>query len=1245
MIASQVQAVGSITPTAEYTRPVVKLMMSTNESEQSILSMEAIESGVGTPSWLLEALVSGQRVMVIHPTEASRKQTISDLHDMMDGGIVDSSHHLTIQRFISMLHIDLRLPAVMEDDGVTFELTHRALSSHAADYGFPLIQPNPENVWTRSRSHRVLSLHREIISLLKPQNWEEDPGAMSCDKALKKLETKTGMTHPSRRTRVVLDALNETEKIPFSLRDLSGIIMLDHASSLSEVEIAIMSRISQLVNLHQLVNPGSHRLGYHGEYIEDIHPIRKQSELPKWIPEHEVWKPKQQQGWKSPNSSSNIYHLMVESENQSISAIGDLLSRVEGDVMIVDGDSSSLRKNLSSHLESQGFRLRGENSTISSSPAVSRILSIIGLSRGEEAWSLTRLTDLVEQIGLPMTWKVMDMEHPADPTWKPKLHPETLVEIARGFHILGGRGSLRRWLSTLSQATPRFTGDEDQSRALEESQWWLAAMSRWMIPILSKQDREVAMKKCVGCISGEELPLPELLENPIIWFNSLLEQIDWQLLSGRDSVESNSIPGLQYLIESITRLTQEIGLDFDGDDFCEMLQHLSNNTQLPSRRGTDSGIRILNPSQALGTNCDILILSGLNSNKWSMKSPSVPWLDEMSRMRLGINRPDDGLRKGRHHLRHLLNSSKTVVILDSSLQDGIEPAGPLEEWFSIISTDEDGLNLENPPPFIDPKDWKADTPDRSWTWQTIPDLGLRLVHKVSSMQMLADGVRTHRSGKLPRDELQRAGLASIEGRGITSQPLNQNSIIEAVKNDLLPDQYNRRSEISSFDTGEIFPFKDSGKMIRTKDYRLTPNRNNIPNARGSSQWPHLGEVIEKKTILGIDPRPILPLSTGIKALDERTGITGVSLRLPKIWSQSRLQAWLFCPRKAWIDRHLRLSKEENIPEDLAANARGNIVHFVEEALLRAHGLEEEQIPEQSIKLAEGPLKDINDAWQVVLKTLMEKAPWMKRADGVAAHRCRDLIGVSPSKWSSWLEGEETIPVGGRLGRMIQSDFGLRDCAPLASEWQVQENSNSNATIILPSSPEQKTEEKSFKLTGFIDKVDEVLVDYELQKEAETIPLDLNLKQHVPVSKLVIIRDIKSMDGPKDDGKEARHLKGLFDEVQLALYARAWEIGNPGHRVIGVGVTQVGIDTHPWVELDPDFADLLSDSQVGIVTQSLVNQYRRPGEPTPAKSNPFRAWMRERITTANRVIENAEAGKIPCNCPTIESCLGSKRGGW
>ena len=1219
-------------------------MMSANESKPAILSMEAIEAGVGIPEWLLEAIVQGQRLMIIHPTEASRKQAISKLHSIMDGGLVDSSHHLTLQRFISMLHIDLRLPAIMEDDGVTFELTHRALSSHASDYGFPIIHQNPQNPWTRSRTQRVLALHKEIISLEKPHLWEDDPGAISCDKVLKKLESKMGMTHPSRRARVVLDGLNKTETIPFTLRDVSGIIMLDHASSLTEVEIAILRKTSQQVNVHQLVNPGSHRLGFHGEYIEDIHPVRKQSDLPDWVPEHQVWIPEVKQSWRSSTSDSGIFHLMVESENQSISAIGDILSRINGDVMIVDGDSNNLQRKLASHFENQGIRLRGEAAPISSSPAVSRILSILKISRGEEAWSLNRLTDMVEQIGLPMTWGILNIKHPNNSDWTPKLHPETLVEIARGFHVLGGRGSLRRWLSTLSQATPRFTGDDDQSRALEESQWWLSAIARWMSPILPKQDREVAMQKCVGCISGEDLPLPEPLESPIHWFNSLLEQIDWQLLSSRDSVESNSIPGLQYFIESITRLTQEIGTDFEEDDFYEMLQNLANKTQLPSRRGTDTGIRILSPNQALGATSDLLILSGLNSNRWSMKSPSVPWLDEKSRMRLGINRPDDGLRKGRHYLRNLLNSSKTVIILDSSLQDGIEPAGPLEEWFSIISTNDGDIDLEKPPSFFEPDVWNPTTPDRSWVWQTIPNLGLRLVHKVSSMEMLAQGVRTHRSGTLPRDEVQRAGLALIEDRDIISPPLNKHSLLEAAKIDILPDQYQRRSEISSFKIGEIFPFEDSGKMIRTKDYKLIPNRNNVPHARSSPQWPHLGEITEKKNVLGIDPRPIVPTSTGIKSLDERIGIEGVNLKLPKVWSQSRLQAWLYCPRNAWFERHLRLGREEKVPEDLAANARGNIVHFVEEAILRAHGLKEKQVPSNPAKLTEGQL-DINKAWQVALKTLVEKAPWMKRADGVAAHRCRDLIGVSPSIWNSWLDGEQLIPIGGRLGRMIQSDFELSGCAPLASEWEVNDNGKSNVTIVLPPSPEQDGEEKSFRFTGFIDKVDAVIIDYNFEKEAKTVPLDLNSNQDVPVSKLVIIRDIKSMDGASDDGKDNRHMKGLFDELQLALYARAWEIGNPGHRVIGVGVTQVGMDTQPWIEIDPDFVDILSDSSVGLVTQNLVNQYRRPGESKLAMSNPFRAWMRERITTAVRVIENAKAGKIPCNCPTIDSCRSTNRGGW
>ena len=82
--------------------------------------------------------------------------------------------------------------------------------------------------------------------------------------------------------------------------------------------------------------------------------------------------------------------------------------------------------------------------------------------------------------------------------------------------------------------------------------------------------------------------------------------------------------------------------------------------------------------------------------------------------------------------------------------------------------------------------------------------------------------------------------------------------------------------------------------------------------------------------------------------------------------------------------------------------------------------------------------------------------------------------------------------------------------------------------------------------------------------------------------MIILRDIKSIDGAKDNGGNERRLKGIFHELQLALYARAWEVANPGDRVIGVGATQVGNQAQHYIEVDPEFLDLCSKLNVGIV---------------------------------------------------------------
>ena len=54
-------------------------MMIQPQSTSIGLSMEAVPAGRAMPEWLVKSLLSGRKLMVIHPTEAARKQVISSL--------------------------------------------------------------------------------------------------------------------------------------------------------------------------------------------------------------------------------------------------------------------------------------------------------------------------------------------------------------------------------------------------------------------------------------------------------------------------------------------------------------------------------------------------------------------------------------------------------------------------------------------------------------------------------------------------------------------------------------------------------------------------------------------------------------------------------------------------------------------------------------------------------------------------------------------------------------------------------------------------------------------------------------------------------------------------------------------------------------------------------------------------------------------------------------------------------------
>jgi hypothetical protein len=125
---------------------------------------------------------------------------------------------------------------------------------------------------------------------------------------------------------------------------------------------------------------------------------------------------------------------------------------------------------------------------------------------------------------------------------------------------------------------------------------------------------------------------------------------------------------------------------------------------------------------------------------------------------------------------------------------------------------------------------------------------------------------------------------------------------------------------------------------------------------------------------------------------------------------------------------------------------------------------------------------------------------------------------------------------------------------------------------------------------------------------------------------------------------------MFDEVQLGLYARAWEQSHPGDRVVGVGVTEIGESTTHYVELDASILKYLDDSKLGERTTYSQTHHRKPGYYF-SEQNGFRAWISERIRTAGRAIQTARQGHVNATpgahcsfCPVRKICPSASLGG-
>ena len=1121
------------------------------------------------------------KIMIIYPSEESRIESLSELS--FEGFAFDRKLHQTINSLQTSLLADLRFPRLLPTKEEFNIILHEECRQAAKKLSFPSINPIPEMEWGRGKTSSLATLHEYLSNERAAESWK-GPGINSFRKILKNLEKKTGRTHPDMAIGRIIEKL-ETSQKPFSLIDISGIIMINHPPSMSKSHQELLLAISEHCPIHQLVYSGNFRLGHHGFSLIDKHPINSAEELPKWLPFHDI---------TVKNNPANVSRYILQREDHSFnSAISLAQKSLEKDpkstVMIVDPSLDSNASRWKRLVENIGISMKNNDKSITSNSYGHWLKQLITLSHGPNSFSLESLRNIaLQQILSPFE---SDLIHPSNLEIKLIPDLQLLTNLARGEHVLGGPGALSRWLESLSRS-PNSDVDEIKK---ESTQWWLLNLAKSLQPLLREEDILVLKEKTllIGCHSKAILPLIKSSKNGDEWLLNRLKMAN--VMSDSEYIDDHSA-GLPLVIQSILRNLQKLrnmqsnlnhNFPKNGTEWVEEYLTLMTSTSLlDNQLKTNSRLRIMKPDQAIGCSADLIILANLSSTSWDMRVPKMPFMGEEERHRLNLLRPDDPIRKARHFLKHLLFAGKKTIILDPSLDDTSPPTAPIREWISSNNY-------------------------------------------VEECMVKLDSIS-------PRDIRQSDGESLRKGLMPFHAPINSSSLSIPIDVELQRERERRQPNI--VEDKQYLP-DDAKKYIFSIDYsdlsRKTPSGKIVP--REFPSWPVVGGITQEgKRTPTIDPRPFTPIFTGVSVTDTRHGHSSGAEQNVTIWSASRLHDWLKCPRSGWLNRGLRAQEEELQSEDLDARTHGNLLHFVHHDIL-CHILDM-KIGEEfdsnnktrdSISIGTSKLSK-NEIMQVALESLDTRAPWLDRTDAVSTNRLLTLTGMNRNEYNDWLANPTPVEPKGRIGTIVDAEFRISDGMPIGIEWDITDYDKSGIEIDIPSeitSPDMK-KLPSIKVRGQIDRVDQIPFDVDgkiwINNEGNNsvAPLKIINSGWKP-RRLIIIRDLKTSESKSS---KERHNMGLLEELQLAIYARAWEIAHPGDLVVGAGISLFSHNTTHNIEISKNFQHI-NQLDIGIPTIITEDLYRFPDENDKPGSDQFRAWLTHRLSVSLGVANNAALGKV------------------
>ena len=1164
------------------------------------------------PAWLLDHIRrqsfdslprskgGPSRILVLYPGEEARRENLERLAD--EGLVIDRTLHHTMDSLEKSLLADLRMPRILSLSGGWNLLLNVACAQAAANLHFPILHPIPQFEWNRNKTRSLTALHSVLAREGRLEEWD-GAGIDGFSRVLRDLENRLGGTHPDFVTGRVIDGLQrnlDSDSCPFSLSEVDGIVMLDHSPVLPSQRTDLLRTISQHRPIHQLVYPGNFRQGIHGFLLEDQYPIKESENLPDWLPLHEV------ADFSDGIETSNYRRFRLQRETHSIPLTTRLIAEQLGtnpasSILLIDPTSEEDTHQWIRALSDLGISLPNSHSMASSKPLGHWLSALAGVCHGPNAWSLDSLRALSLQGSLSLFSKLN--AHPTHEEILPQASADLLSELARSDHILGGAGALERWLVTLAREEP----DIHKGPTKEATQWWLLSLAQSNSPLLADFDRGALSNRDLwrGCHSGQHLPQLKAKSNGDEWLTAALSRVD--LESGIESADgSNSLPAavVQSLVDAHSRLrkmqlTTGQPISQGGVEWVVELETILSSTTVRSGGGNSRGkVRLTTPEGALGCTADLVILANVSSASWDLRVQKIPLLGDEERHRQGILRPDTPIRQARHHLYHLLSAANSeIVILDPSQDKSTPVAAPIREWIRENSPDSNSLILEESP--------GRENDSSNQRWQD--GNSLRNVQAPSRVALNPSAVSIPLDVEIQEDR-ERRQPRRVDGEGYLLESATPH--IWAIENSLL--------------------------------LRKSPKKSTSP--RMASRWP----VVGGPRRASIDPRPLSPEATGSAPFDSRHGHTAGAEQTVPIWSASRLKQWLSCPRRGWLTRGLYAEEEERQREDLDSRVQGNLLHKVHHQLIeRILGVKEnsERTLEQMrnsglpLNIATASLSDI-ELHSMALEILADLAPWLERTDAVSNSRLRMLTGFSRDEWLDWLRDGGPTPLAGRIGRMVTAERTLRGAIPIAIEWEALSFDEDGIEISLPEELSSHGDGAlpALRLRGEIDRVD--LLPFDSEKSifedesgsTSVAPIRFKDGDWKP-RRMIIIRDIKTSESEP----LKRHRIGLLEELQLALYARAWEVAHPGDLVVAAGISVIGHNTDHFLEVSgivPTYSPLL---EIGDVShQQTTNLHRFPDEEPEEASDSFRAWLAQRLTTALATAAGAASGRVHPT-PSKDAC--------